>query len=121
MKKEAEMLRLKNTVCLAIGAVLILALRASAQNSAPVPFGNWATKPASEQLYVSPRWCKFAATNGTSSILQEGECSWNPTSAGGILTIMNIHFYKPAPVRYSIVWVDSKTIKVFGDVFYKQN
>jgi len=114
-------LQLRNTICLAIGFVLLLALGATAQAAAPAPFGNWATKPASEQLYVSSSWCRFTGNNGTSSVLIEGECSWDPTSVGGILTIINVHFYKPAPVRYNIVWVNSRTIKVFGDVFYKQN
>lgn len=115
------MLRLCKTISLTIGVVLFLALGARGQNGAPVPFGSWATKPASETLYVSPRWCRFTGNNGTTSVLIEGECSWNPSSAGGILTIMNVHFYQPAPVYYSIVWVNSKTIKVTGDTFYKQN
>ena len=39
---------------------------------------------------------------------------------GGILTIIDIHFYKPAPVYFNIVWVNPKQIKVEGDLFYKQ-
>jgi hypothetical protein len=99
--------------------VFLLPLLASAQNS-PAPIGYWATKPPSEQLFVSASGCKFSATNGTTSIVQEGRCSWNPSSAGGILTIINIHFYKPAPVYFNIVWVNAKQIKVEGDLFYKQ-
>ena len=120
MKKEATMLRVRKTICLTIGVVLFSALGAGGQSGAPVPWGNWATNPASEKLYVSASWCRFTGTNGTTSTLIEGQCSWNPSSAGGILTIMNVHFYKPAPVYYNVVWVNSKTIKVFGDVFYKQ-
>jgi hypothetical protein len=101
-------------------AFLFLPLLANAQGS-PAPIGSWATKPASEQLFVSANGCKFTATNGKTTIVQEGQCSWNPSSAGGILTIMNIHFYQPAPVYYNIVWVNSKQIKVEGDVFYKQD
>ncbi len=99
--------------------LFLLPLFASAQGS-PAPIGYWATNPASEQLFVSASGCKFTGTNGQTSIVIEGKCSWNPSSAGGILTIMNIHFYKPAPVYYNIIWVNAKQIKVEGDLFYKQ-
>ena len=116
------MLRLRNTLCLAIGVILLFALSATAQNTAPMPFGNWATKPASEQLSVTPNGCKFSGNNGKSSVLIEGKCTWdNPTTVGAILTIMNIHNYEPAPIRFSVVWVNPKTIKVNGDTFYKQD
>jgi hypothetical protein len=120
--KSAKMIWIQSAIYVAIAFVLLLALPASAQSGAPVPFGNWATKPATEQLSVTPSWCRFTANNGASIVLlQEGTCSWDPTSAGGILTIINVHFYQPAPVRYSIVWVNAKTIKLDGDVMYKQN
>jgi len=101
-------------------ALFLLPLFAGAQGS-PAPIGSWATKPASEQLFVSASGCKFTGTNGNTTNVVEGECSWNPSSAGGILTIINIHFYKPAPVYFNIVWVNSKQIKVEGDLFYKQD
>jgi hypothetical protein len=105
---------------IAIGiAFLLLPWLANAQGS-PAPIGSWATKPPSEHFFISASGCKFTATNGQTTMVQEGQCSWNPSSAGGILTIINIHFYKPAPVYYNIVWVNSKQIKVDGDLFYKQ-
>lgn len=115
------MLSLRKTISLSFAVVLLLASGARGQGGAPPPFGTWATKPASETLYVSASWCRFTGTNGRTSTVIEGQCSWNPSSAGGILTIMNVHFYKPAPVYYNVVWVNSTTIKVFGDTFYKQN
>jgi hypothetical protein len=116
------MLRLRITVCLAIGIVLLTAILATAQSTAPVPFGNWAPKANNEHLSVTRTWCKFDGNDGKTSILIEGECSWdNPTTVGAILTIMNVHFYQTAPVRFSIVWVNPKTIKVNGEAFNKQN
>jgi len=111
-------------IAIAVGLFLLplflLTLLASAQG-APAPIGNWATKPASETLFVSAGGCRFTGTNGTTTIVIEGRCSWDPSSNGGILTIMNIHFYQPAPVYYNIVWVNAKQIKVEGDLFYKQD
>ena len=46
-------------------------------------------------------------------------CGWQASSRGGILTILNQTNYKPAPIRYSVVWMNTTTITVFGDVFHK--
>ena len=122
MKKGAKLLWPRNAICVAIGAVLGLALSASAQDKgAALPVGFWVTKPASEQLFISTSTCRFTANNASGVTVQliEGKCTWQASSDGGILTINNIHSYKSAPIRYSIVLVNSTTIKVFGDVFYK--
>ena len=80
--------------------------------------GYWVTPNGSEMLLVEASGtCKFAASNGFTVL---GRCSWNPTSRGGILTIMNVYNYKPAPIRYSVVWVNQTTITVWGDVFHKK-
>jgi hypothetical protein len=105
-----------------MGLLVFWAAGVAAQGTAPMPYGTWATKPASEQFFISSGGCRFYGNNGVTSVLIEGECSWDkPTTIGGILTIMNIHAYKTAPVYYSVVWVNAKTIKVNGDTFYKQN
>lgn len=90
---------------------------AAGAQSAPAPVGYWVTADGSEMLLVSETGCKFAASNGFTVL---GKCGWNPTSRGGILTIMNVYNYNPAPIRYNIVWVNQKTITVWGDVFYKR-
>jgi hypothetical protein len=49
-----------------------------------------------------------------------GPGKWNPSSRGGILTIMSSQTYRPAPVYFNVVWVNQSTITVEGDVFYRQ-
>jgi hypothetical protein len=90
---------------------------AAGAQSASAPVGYWVTADGSEMLFVSETGCKFAASNGFTVL---GTCAWNPTSRGGILTIMNVYNYKPAPIRYTIVWVNQNTITVWGDVFHKR-
>jgi hypothetical protein len=91
---------------------------AARAQSAPAPVGYWLTAGNSEMLLVEASGtCKFAASNGFTVL---GKCYWSPTSRGGILTIMNVYNYKPAPIRYSVVWVNQTTITVFGDVFHKK-
>jgi hypothetical protein len=110
----------RRVVLIAVGVVAFLPVMARAQ--APFPVGNWATRPPSERLYVSASGCRFTGTNGVSTTVIEGGCSWNPSSQGGILTIMNVHqLVRPAPIYYNVVWINSKQITVYGDVFYKQD
>jgi|KBSMisStaDraftv2_1062788.scaffolds.fasta_scaffold2610661_1 hypothetical protein len=90
---------------------------ASAQ-SAPLPVGYWVTADGSETFLIGGNgYCRFAASNGLSV---EGSCEWNPSSRGGILTIMNTNNYIPAPIYYNVIWMDRQTISVFGDVFRKR-
>jgi hypothetical protein len=106
------------TLCAAI--LLCCGLPLRAQGGAPPPLGYWVTQGGAETLLVDASGnCKFAGVNGANSLVILGACSWNPTSRGGILTIMNVYNYKPAPIRYSVVWIDQQTITVDGDVFHK--
>jgi len=101
-------------------ALLAAATAASAAlaQSSPKPVGFWSTGSGNETLYVGgDGMCKFQA-QGT---LIVGKCSWNASSAGGILTIMNTNQFKPAPIYENIVWVNATTIKVWGDVFFRRN
>ncbi len=99
-------------------AVLLLGAGASpalAQGAA-APVGVWQTANKSEMLVVmTTGTCRFTA--GRQLII--GRCGWQASSRGGILTIMNQTNYKPAPIRYSVVWINATTITVFGDVFHK--
>lgn len=140
------MSRLKNAACVAIAVIFFLPLSASAQGKgkgqspaqnpaqnpgqnpgqgqgqgAKLPEGLWVTKPPSEELYITASNCVFTAYNASGVMVQqiEGKCTWDASSAGGILTINNIHSYKSAPIRYSVVLVNATTITVFGDVFHK--
>jgi hypothetical protein len=97
-------------------ALLLSATIASAQS--PMPVGSWMTDDGSEDMTISDgSTCGFGA-NGTYSVV--GACSWDPSGAGGILTIMNANQYQPAPIYYNVIWVDDQTISVFGDVFHRR-
>ena len=92
-----------------------------ANAQSPAPIGFWVTEDGSEQLLIgSNGYCKFYAVNQQMTTKVWGECSWNASSNGGILTIMNQGNYIPAPIYYNIIWVDQQTITVYGDVMHKR-
>jgi len=101
----------------AIAALALFYSAASFAQSAPPPVGNWQSQ-SNEILSVSPNgYCEFGI-NGTYTTY--GACSWNATARGGVLTIINVTTYKPAPVYFNVQWIDNDTISVFGDTFYRQ-
>jgi len=106
---------LKFKAVLATGAVILAAAASPAFAQAAPPVGVWQTADRSEMLVVSNGTCRFTA--GRQLII--GRCGWQASSRGGILTIMNQTNYRPAPIRYSVVWINATTISVFGDVFHK--
>jgi hypothetical protein len=113
MKRILNSIRLCSAGMIGLLAVGMTAAPVAAQSPAPVGF--WSTGSGNETLYVGGNGvCKFQA-QGT---LVVGKCSWNSSSGGGILTIMNTNQFKPAPIRENIVWVNRRTIKVWGDVFF---
>jgi hypothetical protein len=71
-------------------AFVLLLTPAAAQ--APMPYGFWSTGSGNEMLYVGQNGCKFQAFNAQRQTtgLSSGQCSWNPTSRGGILTIVAV-------------------------------
>ncbi|MDE2016494.1 MAG: hypothetical protein KGI57_02180 [Hyphomicrobiales bacterium] len=115
MKRSAKFWSALAAVALTGGAGVAFA------QSAPAPVGYWTTADGSETLFVDAGGtCKFEAWVGGAHSLIVGSCSWNPTSTGGVLTIMNVNQYKPAPIYESVVWVDRDTITVWGDVFKRR-
>ena len=107
---------------LAFGFVLSVSLAAlvsPAHASAPVPIGYWTTDGDGETLIIQQSGqCSLQASNGYAI---GGACSWNASSNGGILTIINgINQYQPAPIYFNIIWVDQQTITVEGDVFHRR-
>ena len=101
---------------IAAGALVLAAAASPALAQASPPVGVWQTPNHGEMLVVmSNGTCRFTA--GRQLII--GRCGWQASSRGGILTIMNQTNYKPAPIRYSVVWINATTITVFGDVFHK--
>ncbi len=101
---------------LAIGLLPVSTGIAHAEASPPVGF--WTTITGSEQLLVSQSGCSLANAAGVPTT--SGPCSWNPSSRGGILTIVSSQTRRPAPVYFNVVWVNQSTITVEGDVFYRR-
>jgi hypothetical protein len=110
---------LSTTICrsaLALIAVAAIGVSSSAAlaQSAPAPVGTWQSD-SGETLVVGAT-CGIQA-NGTYGAI--GSCTWDPSFQGGILTIMNVNGYKPAPVYFNVVWINGSTIQVFGDTFHR--
>ena len=84
----------------------------SASANSPMPTGLWVLGEGS--FYISPSGCKFETPVGVTV----WPCSWKGTSRGGILTIMHNNGYEPAPVYFNIVWINQRTISIYGDVFH---
>jgi hypothetical protein len=107
---------------IAFGLMLAVSLGAVAtpvQAAAPMPLGYWVTDGGGERLLIQQNLqCSFEFPRA--NFIVSGSCSWNASSNGGILTIINVNQYQPAPVYYNVIWVDEQTITVEGDVFHRQ-
>ena len=72
-----------------------------AHAQAPPPVGTWGTgtSPAAYEILTVGQngYCQLKGSYQGQNSLVEGACQWQSTSQGGILTIMNIHNYQPAP------------------------
>jgi hypothetical protein len=102
----------------ALSALLAMCAMSPAFALAPPPIGHWATSPATEELYVYQNGtCGFFFKG---KLQVSGSCSWDASSAGGILTISYPMPLRPGLVRYNIVWVNRTTIRVWGDVFHRK-
>ena len=85
---------------------------------AAVPIGYWTTADNGERLLIEQSTsCSFMAVGGTQVA---GNCVWNSTSRGGILTLYYQTVMGLAPIYWSVVWVNTTTITVNGDVFYRR-
>ena len=108
--------------CVAATGLVIGALAVSPgvahADAAAAPVGFWTTQYGSEQLLVSQSGYSLANAAGVPTT--SGPCKWNPSSRGGILTIISSQTYRPAPVYFNVVWVNQSTITVEGDVFYRR-
>ncbi|WP_202326543.1 hypothetical protein [Mesorhizobium sp. 113-3-9] len=96
-------------------AAIAMSVPCALAQSAPAPVGIW-DSDAGETMVVG-QTCKIEANGMVGAI---GSCSWNPSSDGGILTIMNVNAYQPAPVYFSIVWIDESAFSISGDVFHRR-
>ena len=104
---------------LAILTLLIaLAWAGVALAQAAVPIGYWTTADNGERLLIEQSTsCSFMAVGGTQVA---GNCVWNSTSRGGVLTLYYQTVMGLAPIYWSVVWVNDATTTVNGDVFYRR-
>ena len=101
--------------------LLLCAVPLDARAQAVPPIGQWSTADGHERLLVTRNgYCDFAAEGPSGQTHILGSCSWRSSSRGGILTIMNTNQFKPAPIYENIVWINDRSISVWGDVFYRR-
>ena len=97
--------------------ICLMTLPSVAFAQAYAPIGYWATADNGERLLVgADAQCSFAAVGADTF---GGNCTWESTSTGGILSVWYSTIAGPAAVRWSVVWVNQTTITVNGDVFHK--
>ncbi len=97
-----------------------VSISAAMAQGAPAPIGYWTTDQDVERFLIQANGsCSFQAV-GPPATTFFGTCSWNPSSRGGILTMMNQTTYYPAPIYYNVVWIDQQTISIDGDVFHRR-
>jgi hypothetical protein len=105
---------------IAVLASLLIALApgAALAQAAP-PIGYWTTQGDGERLLIEATGsCSFMAVGG---VEVAGSCTWNPSSAGGILTLYYSTARGLAPIYWSVIYRNATTITVDGDVFYRRN
>jgi hypothetical protein len=99
-------------------ALALAGQASSALGQSAVPIGYWTTADNSERLLIEVSTnCSFFAVGGTQVA---GNCVWQSTSRGGILTLYYQTVMGLAPIYWSVVWVNDTTITVEGDVFYRR-
>lgn len=102
-----------------LAAALFGAAPGVAGAQSPPPFGFWITPDGQGQLLIG-RDANCSLADGFGMPISAGQCSWNATHGGGILTIMSVMTRVPAPVYLNVVWVDARTIRVEGATYYLQ-
>lgn len=108
----------KFVAAIGLAAGMFAASTGIAHADAAAPVGFWVNQTGSEQLLVSANGCSLANAAGVPTT--SGPCKWNPSSRGGILTILSSQTRTPSPVYFNVVWVNQSTITVYGDVFYRR-
>ncbi|MEO9231668.1 MAG: hypothetical protein ABI216_22325 [Devosia sp.] len=101
---------------LALAVAALLPAPVLAQAAAPI--GYWTTADNGERLLIgADTSCSFVAVGGAPSV---GNCAWQSSSRGGILTLYYSTVMGLAPIYWSVIWVNQGTITVNGDVFYRR-
>jgi hypothetical protein len=110
-------MRLQSARWAMLAAWIFAAGASSAAAQAPPPIGTWASNGGEVLMVTQNGQCWFGVG---SQVTTAGPCSWQASSAGGILTIISQQLYRPAPVYFNVVWVNQSTISIQGDVFYRR-
>jgi len=85
---------------------------------APAPIGYWTAADNGERLLIDQDTsCSFVAVGGTQVA---GNCVWNSTSRGGVLTLYYQTVMGLAPIYWNVLWVNTTTITVNGDTFFRR-
>ena len=102
-----------------LASLLLALMPAAAWAQAAPPIGYWTTDGDGERLLIEATGgCSFMAVGG---VQVAGNCTWNPSSVGGILTLYYSTARGLAPIYWSVIYKDATTITVDGDVFYRRN
>lgn len=97
-------------------AAALLGAVGAALAEAPPPVGRWVSGTSGAVLMVAANGaCGF---HGAVSV--SGQCTWQPSSRGGILTLFYPMPLEPGRIYYSIVWVDPDRITVEGELFARR-
>jgi hypothetical protein len=103
------------TLALLLGGMINQVARAQ---GAPPTIGNWSNQSKVNSLIVEQNGtCGF--TN-QGKVAFPGKCTWAPSARGGILTLTYPMPLEPGHIRWSIVYINQKTITIAGETFYKQ-
>src|SRR6478672_10353234 len=95
---------------LILGAALASLPQAAAAQGSPAPVGLWQGQNSGDHIWVKPNGeCSASGTVNVS-----GSCTWNPTSAGGILTMTYQWVRGPGQIHWSVIWIDRNVIQVNG-------
>lgn len=93
-----------------------LCVGAPAGAQSPAPLGHWRSRTSAAQLIVYQNGsCAFLGSRPV-----QGNCTWNASSRGGILTLIYPMPLEPGKIYFNVVWVDQATISVFGELFSRQ-
>lgn len=109
--------RVKSSLLAAMALALLGESTQVQAQGAAAPTGTWQSTASPTRFVITPQGCTMYFQG---RVRVAGTCSWNASSRGGILTITYPMPLEPGHVRYSVVWVDTNNITIFGEPFRRQ-
>jgi len=86
---------------LVCGLSLVALSHGTAQAQSPAPIGLWQGMNSGDFIMVQAT----GACSASGSVNVAGNCTWNPTSTGGVLTMTYQWTIAPARIHWSIRWL----------------